>query len=114
MSLAVPGRRPSVHDDDRDTVPGTVYLIHFVKPYEHAKHYLGWTTDLARRIAEHRAGQGSRLLAVVNAAGIDWDVARIWEDEDRNFERRLKRRGGLARECPTCGFPQRAWKGRST
>jgi predicted GIY-YIG superfamily endonuclease len=101
--------------DLRDTVPGTVYLIHFEKPYKHAKHYLGWTTDLDKRIALHRRGQGSVLLSVVNGAGIGWDVVRTWEGADRNFERRVKNRGGLARECPACGFPQRGQqKGRST
>lgn len=95
--------------DDRDTVPGTVYLVHFQKPYKHAAHYLGWTTDLDARIELHRRSQGSRLLAVVNAAGIAWEVVRTW-DADRNFERRVKNRGGLARECPACGFPQRGRK----
>lgn len=37
---------------DRETV--TVYLIHFVTPICHAKHYIGSTEDLDRRIHEHR------------------------------------------------------------
>lgn len=88
-------------------VLGTVYLIHFDQPYKHARHYCGWTTDLEDRISEHRANRGSKLISVVNAAGITWHVARVWEEQDRNFERRLKLRGGFSRECPTCGFPKR-------
>jgi len=31
-----------------------VYLIHFVRKYHHAGHYVGFTDDLPRRIAEHQ------------------------------------------------------------
>jgi len=79
----------------------TVYLIHFEKPYQHAKHYLGFTTDLAARIADHRAGVGSRLLQVVNAAGIKWEIARTWTG-GRKFERQLKNRKHTPRLCPLC------------
>lgn len=79
----------------------TVYLIHFEKPYQHAKHYLGFTTDLDARIADHRAGVGSRLLQVVNAAGIKWEVARTWPG-NRKLERQLKRRKETPALCPLC------------
>ena len=46
-----------------------VYLVHFSEPYRHARHYTGWTTDLQSRLAEHRAGRGARLLAVITQAG---------------------------------------------
>jgi predicted GIY-YIG superfamily endonuclease len=48
---------------------GTVYLIHFDAPYKHAKHYIGWTEDLSSRIQSHVAGNGARLISVINAAG---------------------------------------------
>src|SRR5436190_4351950 len=35
---------------------GYVYLIHFDIPYKHAKHYLGFTTNLENRITEHFFG----------------------------------------------------------
>jgi predicted GIY-YIG superfamily endonuclease len=79
----------------------TVYLIHFEQPYQHAKHYLGFTTDLDARIADHRAGVGSRLLQVVNDAGIGWQVARTWTG-NRKFERQLKRRKEAPALCPVC------------
>jgi predicted GIY-YIG superfamily endonuclease len=85
---------------------GTVYLLHFDRPYRHARHYCGWTADLPNRLAEHAAGTGARLLAVVTSAGIGWRLARTWPG-DRHRERRLKRQGGAARRCPLCGIRPR-------
>lgn len=82
---------------------GTVYLLHFTKPFRHARHYLGWTErDLPARLDEHAAGNGARLLAAVASAGITWHLARTWEGT-RARERQLKRQGGLSRSCPLCG-----------
>jgi hypothetical protein len=90
------------------TDTGTVYLIHFDRPYVHAKHYLGWTPgDVAERLARHAAGRGARLMAVVTSAGIGWRLARIWP-RTRGGERRLKRQGGLSRLCPLCGVTPRS------
>ena len=86
---------------------GTVYLLHFDRPYKHAAHYTGWTRGaLARRLARHRAGHGARLLAVLKAAGIGWTLARTWEGP-RSLERSLKRQGGASRRCPLCGVTPR-------
>src|SRR5215475_673104 len=87
-------------------VPGIVYLLHFDRPYQHARHYTGWSEDLPKRLAEHAEGRGARLTAVVRAAGIGWQLARTWT-ADRCFERRLKRRHGAARYCPICLATQR-------
>jgi predicted GIY-YIG superfamily endonuclease len=80
---------------------GTVYLLHFDRPYVHARHYTGWTTDLTVRLAEHANGRGARLLAVVTSAGIGWTLARTWTGT-RSLERALKRRHGASRFCPMC------------
>jgi hypothetical protein len=81
---------------------GTVYLIHLQRPYRHARHYLGWTLDVERRLAVHRAGGGSPLLRAASAAGISFTVARTWPG-DRHLERRLHRRkNSPARLCPIC------------
>lgn len=88
------------------TVTGTVYLLHFDQPFGHARHYTGWTTDLAARLAEHAAGRGARLLAVVKAHGIGWTLARTWTGT-RACERALKRQGGASRRCPLCGITPR-------
>lgn len=82
-------------------MPGTIYLIHFDAPFGHAMHYLGWASDLNRRLGHHRRGTGANLMRHVGAAGITWSVVRTWQG-DRNLERRLKNRGGHARICPTC------------
>ena len=47
-------------DDAPFGVPGTIYLIHFDTPYRHARHYMGFTTNLPQRIKRHKAGRGSR------------------------------------------------------
>jgi predicted GIY-YIG superfamily endonuclease len=86
--------------------PGTVYLLHFDRPYEHAKHYIGWTDDLEARLGLHAKGQGARLLAVVKAAGIGWQLARTWTG-DRHRERQIKNQGGASRCCPLCGVRPR-------
>ena len=87
-------------------ITGTVYLLHFDRPYGHAAHYTGWTTDLAARLNQHATGHGARLLAVVKAAGIGWELARTWTGT-RAVERRLKKQGGAARRCPLCGIHPR-------
>lgn len=95
---------------------GTVYLLHFDRPYGpgagradgrgSAKHYIGWPSDLDARLAEHAAGRGARLLAVVHAAGIGWALARTWPGT-RARERQIKRQGGASRCYPMCGVRPR-------
>ena len=81
---------------------GSVYLIHFSEPFGHARHYIGWAKHLELRLNHHRNGNGANLLAKVNEAGITWEVTRVWQDVDRNFERSLKRRKEAPRLCPIC------------
>jgi predicted GIY-YIG superfamily endonuclease len=85
---------------------GTVYLLHFDRPYGHAGHYTGWASNLNARLTEHAAGRGARLLAVVQQAGIGWHLARTWPGT-RALERALKRQGGASRRCPLCGIHPR-------
>jgi predicted GIY-YIG superfamily endonuclease len=84
----------------------TVYLLHFERPYKHARHYLGSTNRLTARLAEHQEGRGARLLEVVHAAGIPWVLARTWEG-GRERERQLKKQAGASRFCPLCKAAQR-------
>lgn len=82
--------------------PGTIYLLHFSRPFGHARHYTGWTGgDLEIRLADHAAGRGSRLCEAAIAAGVTWTLAAT-EPGDRNRERQLKNRGGASRRCPIC------------
>jgi predicted GIY-YIG superfamily endonuclease len=79
---------------------GTIYLLHFDRPYGHARHYMGWTSSLDERLEAHAAGRGARLLEVVSAAGIGWTLARTWtgtRDKERSFKAR-----GHTRKCPIC------------
>ncbi len=87
-------------------VMGTVYLLHFDRPYKHARHYLGWADDLNARLAVHGTKHGARLLAVLRAEGIGWQLARTWPG-DRTRERQIKNMGSAARVCPLCGVTPR-------
>ena len=79
-----------------------VYLLHFDQPLAHAKHYLGYTNNLERRIKEHRRGHsGSHIMRVLKQRGIGFVVARTWEGGTRADERRMKGRG-KGRMCPIC------------
>jgi predicted GIY-YIG superfamily endonuclease len=83
--------------------PGIVYLLHFDRPYHHARHYLGWTNcDLEQRLEHHVTGHGARLMQVITEAGIGFQVARTWPGADRHFERRLKKWKGSGKFCPLC------------
>jgi predicted GIY-YIG superfamily endonuclease len=92
---------------------GTIYLLHFDRPYKHARHYLGWASDLEARLAAHSAGHGARLLEVARQHGIGWTLARTWPGT-RVRERQIKNQGGASRCCPACGIhpPQRVWETR--
>ena len=83
-----------------------VYLLHFNPPYKHARHYLGYVNGgqeaVQARLDTHRRGRGARLVAVAFAAGCEIELARVWLDGDRKFERLLKKRRNVPRLCPTC------------
>jgi predicted GIY-YIG superfamily endonuclease len=80
---------------------GTIYLLHFSQPYKHAAHYIGFTTDLPARLDAHTKGTGARLLEVITAAGLSFQLARTWKGT-RKSERQIKRHGGATRLCPMC------------
>ena len=80
---------------------GTIYLVHFERPYHHARHYVGWTQNEEVRIDTHRNGQGSPLLAAVQAVGIAYTVARRWR-VTRKHERFIKDQKRTPLYCPIC------------
>lgn len=95
------------------------YLIHLDAPLSQgldprtgkpraARHYLGYADDIEARIERHRKGNGSRLMEVVAERGIAFQVARLWPDTDRAFERRLHNRKDSPRMCPICREQQTA------
>lgn len=81
-------------------IPGTVYLLHFDRPFGHARHYMGWASDLDGRLWHHAHGTGANLLRHVRKAGITWKLAATW-DGTRHDERAMKNHGH-ARRCPVC------------
>jgi len=80
-----------------------LYLLHFSRPFRHARHYLGYCEEgnLSKRVAQHRCGNGSKLMRAVKQAGIEFEVARVWPGLGRHDERRKKQRGH-AWQCPLC------------
>ena len=93
---------------------GTIYLLHFDQAVsDHARHYLGWASDLAARLEAHRAGRGARLMEVCAERGITWHVSRTWQGT-RDRERAIKDRAESPRLCPDCTpSPRPVTKGRS-
>lgn len=80
---------------------GTVYLVHMARSLHGARHYLGFSTNVANRVKVHKAGHGSPLLGEATRRGIGWRVVRRWNRKDGYFEQELKRRG-LPSLCPIC------------
>ena len=91
-----------------------VYVIHFSAPLAHARGYVGWAADIARRVAEHldveacaRAGfhvvshRGSPLICAAIRAGRSVVVAQVYPGGDRGLERSLHHRHH-PRVCVLC------------
>lgn len=72
----------------------------YLTPYQAA--------GVALRIASHRAGHGSRLMAVITEAGIGFRVTRIWASATRAHEAGLKDLNDRRRLCPDCNPGTRA------
>lgn len=88
----------------RRNILGFIYLLHFHRPFHHARHYTGWTTDVKRRVGEHfdATTHSSHLIQAAATAGIGFDLVRVWENKTRNDERQMKKQGGASRRCPIC------------
>jgi predicted GIY-YIG superfamily endonuclease len=90
-----------------------VYLLHLDRPISDnhtSQHYLGWASNLDGRIWHHKNGTGARFTQVAVERGIGFEVARVWEGEDRAFERKLKNQKNLAALCPHCAAERKAKK----
>lgn len=81
----------------------SVYILHLDTPLHHARHYVGCSQDVGKRIELHRKGQAScRFTQVLKERGIGFTLARVFDDTDRTFERKLKNTKNTARYCPLC------------
>jgi hypothetical protein len=95
-------------------VPGQIYLLHFERSYKHARHYLGWTENLERRLEAPRSGRGSPLVAAAVADGIEFQLAAT-SAGDRHKERKLHRyKNSGARLCPFCRAEQQTARSTDT
>lgn len=84
-----------------------IYVIHFDKPYKHAKHYTGIAQNVEKRIEKHSKGQGSRLMQVLKENNIGFRYNIIAEfptfSEAHAEEKRLKTKVKKPqRYCPIC------------
>lgn len=84
-----------------------VYVLHFDKPYKHAKHYTGIAKNLKKRIKKHRDGHGARLTQVLKQNNIGFRCSQIAEystfSEAHAEEKRLKSKvKNPQRYCPIC------------
>lgn len=99
--------------DDPKSTP-VVYLIHFEKPLHHAQHYMGFTEDLKQRLTQHAMGKGARLMEVIAEHGIEWKLARTWENGSRTMERQLKNQHNAPLLCPECSGKEAFNRGNLT
>jgi predicted GIY-YIG superfamily endonuclease len=86
---------------------GTIYLLHYsARTNQRRQHYLGWSSDVVRRFAQHRSGCGCRETAKAVAEGLQLTLAQTWRGTPR-LEQRLKEwsregRKGFSGICPFC------------
>ncbi len=87
--------------------PGTIYLVHYSNRTARGhQHYLGWSSDVAVRFRQHRAGRGAHETMQAVAEGLSLTLAQTWQGTPE-LESRLKewsraKRCGFAGLCPFC------------
>lgn len=76
---------------------GIIYMLKFSEPIGNPNHrngqaqfYLGYTTNLDQRIAEHRAGTGACITAAAVAQGRELHLVLVIPQGTRKLERQLK------------------------
>jgi predicted GIY-YIG superfamily endonuclease len=79
-----------------DDAVRVVYLLHLDCPWRPHSHYVGWSKDIAKRVAQHRMGASS-----LYTQGIGLHLARILPGAGMEVELRMKAAGGGA-SCPMC------------
>lgn len=80
---------------------GHIYVLHFNRPFKHAKHYIGWTEKLVDRLDAHEKGNGSKLMRAVKEAQIGFSVANVFVGT-RDDERKMKKQKNGPRFCQLC------------
>jgi len=85
-----------------------VYLLHFDRPISDkhtTQHYIGYASDIVKRLNCHKSGNGARLTEIAKIRNIGFALVRLWHG-DRNFERKLKNRKNAPKLCPICSNGQ--------
>jgi hypothetical protein len=86
------------------TAEGTVYLLHFERPYKgRSRHYLGFTRNLDQRLENHRRGSACVTTKLAFDRGISFTLARTWLGTPK-LGRAIKSQG-LIKCCPICPPP---------
>jgi hypothetical protein len=84
------------------TEAGMIYILHFEPAYEHAQHYLGFTTKSGEeRAHDHRGHNGSPLCRAALASGSQVILVAEFPGT-RSMERELKERKNTRALCPRC------------
>lgn len=84
-----------------------VYVLHFARPYwrGNCQHYIGYTIDLDARLAKHRSGKGSLLVAYAlrhsNVFELVYSERQATQSTARRREQQIKSMGAQ-RFCPHC------------
>lgn len=86
-----------------NTMTGYIYLIHFDKPLAgRSQHYIGRTSDIARRIKQHQKTRTiPAYVAEFAKQGIDIKFVTFCTGT-RSEERKLKNRKNAKQLCPCC------------
>jgi predicted GIY-YIG superfamily endonuclease len=89
--VASPGGAPSFTEDQPPQRSG-VYLLHADRPHPVYgwQHYIGWSGDVERRVADHRRSKGSRVTREWRRAGIPFRLAHVWPGGTHADERALQ------------------------
>jgi hypothetical protein len=83
------------------TAEGTVYLLHFDRPYMgRMQHYVSFTHDLERGLENHRQGTAGATTKRAFDQGIGFTLARTWPGTAK-LKRQIKDRGPV-NYCPIC------------
>ena len=86
-----------------DKAKGQVYIIHLARPLAGSKsrHYVGFSTQVQKRLWHHRNNSGSNFLREANKQGIPYTLCVIFNGT-KHDERGLKNCKNTARYCPCC------------
>lgn len=84
---------------------GYVYVLCFDRPFSHARHYIGCSTDLRGRLRTHARGAGARIVKAAAAVGIGFTLGAVGccnVATLRRLERQAKDWHGAAGFCVRC------------